>query len=92
VGAIRTTQHWFDYGGHNVKVQLSKDEVIELVKDHLPIPSGFRVVGHNWSTYNDYLDIEIEVIPPRLSMDRPLFPPQRPALYDESKGEEPPSA
>lgn len=70
-----------------MKVQLSKDEVIALVKDHLPIPSGFRMAGHSWTTYNDHLDIEIEAIPPRLSLDKPLFPPQRPCVVDGHVGD-----
>lgn len=65
-----------------MKVQMTKEEVIELVRDHLPIPPGFRMTGARWEKYADNLDIEIEVIPPRLSMDRPLFPPQRPCVPD----------
>lgn len=64
-----------------MKVTMKKQEVIELVKDHLPIPAGFRIADTHWDSYSD-LEIEIEVIPPRLSMDKPLFPPQRPCVVD----------
>lgn len=70
-----------------MKIRMHKEEVIALVKDHFPIPSGFRMGSTEWGTYNDYLEIELDVIPERRSLDRPIFPPQRPCVPDSPGGD-----
>ena len=57
-----------------MKIQISKEEVIQLVRDVIPVPSGFKLGEVTWESYNNYMEVEIEQIQPRQTLNRPIFP------------------